>query len=47
MLIHGGKVLRPGKEAVEALDIVLDGETIADLAPFDPEAFVHSLFFEE
>jgi 5-methylthioadenosine/S-adenosylhomocysteine deaminase len=33
MLIHGGKVLRPGKTAVEPLDIVLDGETIADLVP--------------
>jgi guanine deaminase len=31
MLVHGGKVLRPGTTAEEPLDIILDGETIADL----------------
>jgi guanine deaminase len=31
MLIHGGRVLRPGSFAVESLDIVVDGDTIADL----------------
>ena len=31
MLIHGGRVLLPGSFAVEALDLVLDGERIADL----------------
>ena len=31
-LIHGGRVLLPRTFAVEALDIVLDGERIADLA---------------
>ncbi|HSD55494.1 MAG TPA: amidohydrolase family protein [Burkholderiales bacterium] len=31
ILIHGGRVLRPGSFAVEALDIVVDGDTIADL----------------
>jgi guanine deaminase len=33
ILIHGGRVLRPGSFAVEALDIVVDGDTIADLLP--------------
>ncbi|HSD44344.1 MAG TPA: amidohydrolase family protein [Burkholderiales bacterium] len=32
ILIHGGRVLRPGSFAVEALDIVVDGDAIADLA---------------
>jgi guanine deaminase len=31
-LIHGGRVLLPGALTVEALDVVLDGETISDLA---------------
>ena len=33
ILIHGGRVLRPGSFAVEALDIVVDGDTVADLVP--------------
>jgi 5-methylthioadenosine/S-adenosylhomocysteine deaminase len=33
MLVHGGKVLRPETTAEEPFDIVLDGETIADLVP--------------
>ncbi len=33
ILIHGGRVLRPGTFAIEALDIVVDGDTIADLVP--------------
>lgn len=32
MLIHGGRVVLPRTYAVEALDIVLDGESIAELA---------------
>ncbi len=31
ILIHGGRVLRPDSHAVEALDVVVDGDTIADL----------------
>jgi guanine deaminase len=31
MLIHGGRVLRAGSFAVESLDIVVHGDTIADL----------------
>ena len=31
ILIHGGRVLRPGSFAVEALDVVVDGDAIADL----------------
>lgn len=33
ILIHGGRVLRPGSFAVEPLDIVVDGDSIADLVP--------------
>jgi guanine deaminase len=31
ILIHGGRVLRPGSFAVETLDVVVDGDAIADL----------------
>lgn len=31
ILIHGGRVLRPGSLAVEPLDVVVDGDAIADL----------------
>jgi guanine deaminase len=31
ILIHGGRVLRPGAYAIELLDVVVDGDTIADL----------------
>jgi len=31
ILIHGGRVLRPGTFAIEPLDVLVDGDTIADL----------------
>jgi guanine deaminase len=31
IVVHGGRVLRPGTFAVEPLDVVVDGDTIADL----------------
>lgn len=31
ILIHGGRVLRPGNFTIEPLDVVVDGDTIADL----------------
>jgi guanine deaminase len=33
ILIHGGRVLRPGSFSVEPLDVLVDGDTIADLVP--------------
>lgn len=33
LVLHGGRVLRPDTYAVEPLDIVIDGDTIADLVP--------------
>jgi guanine deaminase len=35
ILLHGGRVLRPGSFTAEALDVVVDGDTIADLVPPD------------
>jgi 5-methylthioadenosine/S-adenosylhomocysteine deaminase len=31
MIIHGGRVLRPGTFACEPLDVIVDGDTIADV----------------
>src|SRR5689334_16944182 len=32
IIIHGGRVLRPGTFASEPLDVIVEGDTIADLA---------------